>query len=179
MDYHEFMDKSGWEVSLQDYEQIIEPLYLKGPSDIVGIEVSLFCQWLKDNDFTLGQLRQIAAIAEAYDGAVSKVGGLQQKVRDLEAEVTVLGLHEQKLQERLDAVIEVVGDEHLVERMTDDIGTEDIIDAWIRAKKYEAERQAGGTVICPCCGYSVPFACFGTFSCPICGHEADTDKVIA
>lgn len=134
MDYHEFIEKSGWDVSREDYEQIIEPLYLKGPSDIVGIEVSLFCQWLKDNDFTLGQLRQIAAIAEAYDAIASKVGGLQQKVRDLEAEVTVLGVHEEKLQERLDAVIEVIGDESLVERMVDDIATEDIIDAWIRAK---------------------------------------------
>jgi hypothetical protein len=144
MDYHEFIEKSGWEISREDYEQIIEPLYLKGPSDIVGIEVTLFCQWLKDNDFTLGQLRQIAAIAEAYDGAVSKVSGLQQKVRDLEAEVTVLGLHEQKLQERLDAVIEVVGDESLVERMVDDIDTEDIIDAWVRAKIVKQNsRQVG------------------------------------
>lgn len=144
MDYHEFIEKSGWEVSREDYEQIIEPLYLKGPSDIVGIEVTLFCQWLKDNGFTLGQLRQIAAIAEAYDSAVSKVSGLQQKVRDLEAEVTVLGLHEQKLQERLDAVIEVVGDESLVERMVDDIATEDIIDAWVRAKIVKQNsRQVG------------------------------------
>lgn len=144
MDYHEFMDKSGWEVSLQDYEQIIEPLYLKGPSDITGIEVSLFCQWLKDNDFTVGQLRQIAAISEAYDGAVSKIGGLQQKVRDLEAEVAVLGLHEQKLQERLGAIIECVGDESLVERMVDDIPTEDIIDAWVRAKIVKQNsRQVG------------------------------------
>jgi hypothetical protein len=144
MDYHEFIEKSGWDVSREDYEQIIEPLYLKGPSDIVGIEVTLFCQWLKDNDFTIRQLRQIAAIAEAYDGAVSKVSGLQQKVRDLEAEVTVLGLHEQKLQERLDAVIEVVGDESLVERMVDDIATEDIIDAWVRAKIVKQNsRQVG------------------------------------
>ena len=144
MDYHEFIEKSGWEVSREDYEQIIKPLYLKGPSDIVGIEVTLFCQWLKDNDFTLGQLRQIAAIAEAYDGAVSKVSGLQQKVRDLEAEVTVLGLHEQKLQERLDAVIEVIGDETLVNRMVDDIETEDIIDAWIRSKNMKQNgRQVG------------------------------------
>ena len=144
MDYHEFIEKSGWDVSREDYEQIIEPLYLKGPSDIVGIEVTLFCQWLKGNGFTLGQLRQIAAIAEAYDGAVSKVSGLQQKVRDLEAEVTVTGLHEQKLQERLDAVIEVVGDESLVERMVDDIATEDIIDAWVRAKIVKQNsRQAG------------------------------------
>lgn len=144
MDYHEFVEKAGWDVSREDYENIIEPLYLKGPSDIVGIEVSLFCQWLKDNDFTLGQLRQIAAIAEAYDSAASKVTGLQQKVRDLEAEVTVLGLHEQKLQERLDAVIEVVGDESLVERMVDDIDTEDIIDAWVRAKIVKQNsRQVG------------------------------------
>lgn len=144
MDYHEFVEKAGWDVSREDYENIIEPLYLKGPSDIVGIEVSLFCQWLKDNDFTLGQLRQIAAIAEAYDSTASKVGGLQQKVRDLEAEVTVLGLHEQKLQERLDAVIEVVGDESLVERMVDDIDTEDIIDAWIHAKIVKQNsRQVG------------------------------------
>ena len=144
MDYHEFIEKSGWDVSREDYEQIIEPLYLKGPSDIVGIEVTLFCQWLKENDFTIRQLRQIAAIAEAYDAIASKVSGLQQKVRDLEAEATVLGLHEQKLQERLDAVIEVVGDEYLVERMTDDIGTEDIIDAWIRSKNMKQnDRQVG------------------------------------
>lgn len=143
MDYHEFIEKSGWDVSREDYEQIIEPLYLKGPSDIVGIEVTLFCQWLKDNGFTLGQLRQIAAIAEAYDAIASKVGGLQQKVRDLEAEVTVLGLHEQKLQERLDAVIEVIGDESLVERMVDDIPTEDIIDAWVRAKIVKQNKQVG------------------------------------
>ena len=144
MDYHEFIEKSGWDVSREDYEQIIEPLYLKGPSDIVGIEVTLFCQWLKDNDFTIRQLRQIAAIAEAYDAIASKVSGLQQKVRDLEAEATVLGLHEQKLQERLDAVIEVVGDEHLVERMVDDIDTEDIIDAWIRSKNMKQnDRQVG------------------------------------
>ena len=144
MDYHEFMDKSGWEVSREDYENIIEPLYLKGPSDIVGIGVSLFCQWVKDNNFTMEQLGQIAAIAEAYDSAVSKVDGLQKKVRDLEAEVTVLGLHDQKLQERLDAVIDVVDEESLVERMVDDISTEDIIDAWIRTKIVKQNsRQVG------------------------------------
>lgn len=134
MDYHEFVDKAGWDVSREDYENIIEPLYLKGPSDIVGIGVTRFCQWVKENDFTLGQLRQIAAIAEAYGGAVSKVGGLQEKVRDLQAEVTVLGLHEQKLQERLDAVIEAADEQSLVERMVDDIPTDQIIDAWVRAK---------------------------------------------
>lgn len=134
MDYHEFVDKAGWDVSREDYENIIEPLYLKGPSDIVGIGVTRFCQWVKENDFTLGQLRQIAAIAEAYDGAVSKVDGLQEKVRDLQAEVTVLGLHEQKLQERLDAVIEAADEQSLVERMVDDIPTDQIIDAWVRAK---------------------------------------------
>lgn len=69
---------------------------------------------------------------------------LNGKIYELKGEVTVLGLHEQKLQERLDAVIEVVGDEHLVERMTDDIGTEDIIDAWIRAKNVKQnDRKVG------------------------------------
>ena len=144
MDYHEFIEKSGWDVSREDYEQIIEPLYLKGPSDIVGIGMTLFCQWLRDNDFTLGQLRQIAAIAEAYDDAVSKVDELQEKVRNLEAEVTVLGLHEQQLQERLDAVIEVADEEFLVEGMVNDIPTEQIIDAWVRAKILKQNtRQVG------------------------------------
>ena len=69
---------------------------------------------------------------------------LNGKIYELKGEVTVLGLHEQKLQERLDAVIEVVGDEHLVERMVDDIETEDIIDAWIRAKNMKQNgRQVG------------------------------------
>ena len=69
---------------------------------------------------------------------------LNGKIYELKGEVTVLGLREQKLQEHLDAVIEVVGDEHLVERMVDDIETEDIIDAWIRAKNMKQNgRQVG------------------------------------
>lgn len=69
---------------------------------------------------------------------------LNGKIYELKGEVTVLGLHEQKLQERLDAVIEVVGDEHLTERMVNDIETEDIIDAWIRAKNTKQNgRQVG------------------------------------
>lgn len=134
MDYYEFCEKCGWDdISREDYEQVIEPLYMKGPSDIVGIEVTLFCQWIKKNGFCLGQLREIAAIVELYDKALTKNRELMEKVRDLEAEVTTLGLHDQKTQERLDAVIECVGDESLVERMVDDISTEDIIDAYIHA----------------------------------------------
>jgi regulator of replication initiation timing len=134
MDYNEFVGKVGWDVSREDYENIIEPLYVKAPSDIVGIGVSRFCKWVKENDFTMGQLRHIAAIAEAYDSAVSKVDELQEKIRELKAEVTVLGLHEQKMQERLNAVIEVADEESLVERMVNDIPTEQIIDAWVHAK---------------------------------------------
>ena len=143
MDYHEFRDKSGWDVSLQDYEQIIKPVYLKGPSSIVGVEVSLFCQWLNENNFTIEQLYQIASIAEAYDAAVSEVSELKKKVRDLEGELTVVGMHDQKLQARLDAVIEIVGDDTLVNRMIDDIDTEDIIDAWIRAKTVDSFSKEG------------------------------------
>lgn len=145
MDYYEFCEKCGWDdISREDYEQIIEPIYLKGPSDIVGIEVTLFCNWIKKNGFCLGQLREIANIIEIYDSTLSKVTELQAKVRDLEAEVTVLGLHDQKTQERLDAVIECVGDESLVERMVDDIATEDIIDAYIHAMTVKKNsRQVG------------------------------------
>ena len=143
MDYHEFQEKSGWDVSLQDYEQIIKPVYLKGPSSIVGAEVSLFCYWLNENNFTIEQLYQIASIAEAYDAAVSEVSELKKKVRDLEDELTVVGIHDQKLQARLDAVIEIVGDDTLVNRMVDDIDTEDIIDAWIRAKTVDSFSKEG------------------------------------
>lgn len=145
MDYYEFIEKSGWEdTTVDDYEQYILPAYMKGPSDIVGSEVTLFCRWLNDNDITLKQLKAFVPIIADFDEAVTNMQALQQKVRDLEAEVTVLGLHEHMLQERLDAVIEVVGDEHLVERMVDDIETEDIIDAWIRAKNMKQnDRQVG------------------------------------
>lgn len=145
MDYYEFIEKTSWDVSRETYDNIIEPLYLKGPSDIIGVDVPSFWKWLMENDFSVGQLRQIAAIAEAYDSAVSKVSGLQQKVRELENEVTIAGLREQKLQDRLDAVIEMVGAESLVERMVDNMDTENIIDAWIFAKivKQNSNRQVG------------------------------------
>ena len=74
----------------------------------------------------------------------SKINELNGEIHGLKGEASVMGLHERLLQERLDAVIEVIGDEHLVERMVDDIDTEDIIDAWIRAKNMKQNgRQVG------------------------------------
>ena len=74
----------------------------------------------------------------------SKINELNGEIHGLKGEASVMGLHERILQERLDAVIEVIGDEHLVERMVDDIETEDIIDAWIRSKNMKQNgRQVG------------------------------------
>ena len=73
-----------------------------------------------------------------------KINELNGEIHGLKGEASVMGLHERLLQERLDAVIEVVGDESLVERMVDDIETEDIIDAWIRSKNMKQNgRQVG------------------------------------
>ena len=73
-----------------------------------------------------------------------RINELNGEIHGLKDELAVTGLHEHILQERLDAVIEVVGDEHLVERMVDDIDTEDIIDAWIRSKNMKQnDRQVG------------------------------------
>ena len=74
----------------------------------------------------------------------SEINRLTGEIHGLKGEASVMGLHERLLQERLDAVIEVIGDEHLVERMVDDIDTEDIIDAWIRTKNMkQIDRQVG------------------------------------
>ena len=74
----------------------------------------------------------------------SEINRLTGEIHGLKGEASVMGLHERLLQERLDAVIEVVGDESLVERMVDDIETEDIIDAWIRSKNMKQNgRQVG------------------------------------
>ena len=74
----------------------------------------------------------------------SEINRLTGEIHGLKGEASVMGLHERLLQERLDAVIEVIGDEHLVERMVDDIETEDIIDAWIRSKNMKKNgRQVG------------------------------------
>ena len=74
----------------------------------------------------------------------SKINELNGEIHGLKGEASVMGLHERILQERLDAVIEVIGDESLVERMVDDIETEDIIDAWIRSKNMKQNgRQVG------------------------------------
>ena len=74
----------------------------------------------------------------------SEINRLTGEIHGLKGEASVMGLHERLLQERLDAVIEVIGDEHLVERMVDDIETEDIIDAWIRSKNMkQSGRQVG------------------------------------
>lgn len=87
----------------------------------------------------------VANLRDTVAELKSRINELNGKNRELKDELAVTGLHEHILQERLDAVIEVVGDEHLVERMVDDIETEDIIDAWIRTKnmKQNDSRQVG------------------------------------
>lgn len=100
-----------------------------------------------DDSTEVNQKLIIDTFANLHDKIAQQhsiIKDLNGKIYELKGEVTVLGLHEQKLQERLDAVIEVVGDEHLVERMTDDIGTEDIIDAWIRAKNMKQNGNQNG-----------------------------------
>ena len=74
----------------------------------------------------------------------SEINRLTGEIHGLKGEASVMGLHERLLQERLDAVIEVIADESLVARMVDDIETEDIIDAWIRTKNMKQNgRQVG------------------------------------
>ena len=87
---------------------------------------------------TVANLRDIVAELKR------KINELNGEIHGLKDELAVTGLHEHMLQERLDAVIEIIGDESLVERMVDDIETEDIIDAWIRSKNMKQnDRQVG------------------------------------
>ena len=89
----------------------------------------------------------IETVADLHDKIAqmrNKINELNGEIHGLKGEASVMGLHERLLQERLDAVIEVIGDESLVERMVDDIETEDIIDAWIRSKNMKQNgRQVG------------------------------------
>ena len=87
---------------------------------------------------TVANLRDIVAELKR------KINELNGEIHGLKGEASVMGLHERLLQERLDAVIEVIGDESLVDRMVDDIETEDIIDAGIRSKNTKQNgRQVG------------------------------------
>ena len=100
-----------------------------------------------DDSPEVNQRLIIDTVANLHDKIAqmhSKINELNGEIHGLKGEASVMGLHERILQERLDAVIEVIGDEHLVERMVDDIETEDIIDAWIRSKNMKQNgRQVG------------------------------------
>ena len=100
-----------------------------------------------DDSTEVNQRLIIETVANLHDKIAqmhSKINELNGEIHGLKCEASVMGLHERLLQERLDAVIEVIGDEHLVERMVDDIETEDIIDAWIRSKNMKQNgRQVG------------------------------------
>ena len=100
-----------------------------------------------DDSPEVNQQMIIDTVAKLHDKIAqmhSKINELNGEIHELKDELAVTGLHEHMLQERLDAVIEVIGDEHLVERMVDDIETEDIIDAWIRTKNMKQnDRQVG------------------------------------
>ena len=99
--------------------------------DSLGVNQQLIIDTVKDLRDTVAELKR-------------KINELNGEIHGLKGEASVMGLHERLLQERLDAVIEVIGDESLVERMVDDIETEDIIDAWIRSKNMKQNgRQVG------------------------------------
>lgn len=89
-------------------------------------------------------IENVAKLHDKIAQMHSKINELNSEIHELKDELAVTGLHERILQERLDAVIEVIGDESLVNRMVDDIETEDIIDAWIRTKNMKQNgRQVG------------------------------------
>ena len=89
-------------------------------------------------------IENVAKLHDKIAQMHSKINELNGEIHGLKDELAVTGLHEHMLQERLDAVIEIIGDESLVERMVDDIETEDIIDAWIRTKNMKQNgRQVG------------------------------------
>ena len=97
-----------------------------------------------DDSAEMNQRLIIDTVANLHDKIAqmhSKINELNGEIHGLKGEASVMGLHERLLQERLNAVIEVIGDEHLVERMVDDIETEDIIDAWIRSKNMKQVGQ--------------------------------------
>lgn len=100
-----------------------------------------------DDSLEVNQRLIVDTVANLRDTVAEmkrRINELNGEIHGLKGEASVMGLHERILQERLDAVIEVVGDEHLVERMVDDIETEDIIDAWIRTKNMQQNgRQVG------------------------------------
>ena len=100
-----------------------------------------------DDSPEVNQRLIIDTVANLHDKIAqmhSKINELNGEIHGLKGEASVMGLHERILQERLDAVIEVIGDESLVERMVDDIETEDIIDAWIRTKNMKQNGRQGG-----------------------------------
>lgn len=89
-------------------------------------------------------IENVAKLHDKIAQMHSKINELNGEIHGLKDELAVTGLHEHMLQERLDAVIEIIGDESLVNRMVDDIDTEDIIDAWIHAKNMKQNgRQVG------------------------------------
>ena len=100
-----------------------------------------------DDSIEVNQKMIIDTVKDLRDNVAElkrRINELNGEIHGLKGEASVMGLHERILQERLDAVIEVIGDESLVNRMVDDIETEDIIDAWIRTKNMKQNgRQVG------------------------------------
>ena len=119
-----FSAKTGNEGSMtMEQSEFMNKLCL--PCDVsTEVNQKLILDTVKDLRDTVAELKR-------------RINELNGEIRGLKDELAVTGLHEHILQERLDAVIEVIGDEHLVERMVDDIETEDIIDAWIRSKNMK------------------------------------------
>lgn len=137
MDYHEFIEKSGWDITEDEYEQYVLPTYMKGPSDIIGIEVTLFCRWLKDSGITMKQLKAIVPIICDFDEAVTKVQALQTQIRDMEADLMLSRTNEDAVERRLRAVLRCYGEDDVCQRMVDDIPTDQIIDMYARAKAIQ------------------------------------------
>ena len=91
-----------------------------------------------DDSPEVNQRLIIDTVANLHDKITqmhSKINELNGEIHGLKGEASVMGLHERLLQERLDAVIEVIGDESLVDRMVDDI------DRW---EEYEAPETIEG-----------------------------------
>lgn len=86
-----------------------------------------------DDSPEVNQQLIIDTVAALHD----KVAELNGKLHDLETQVMLSKTNEEAVERRLNAVIRCFGEENIVERMIDDVDTEDVIDLYARRQGIE------------------------------------------
>lgn len=141
MQYKEFMEKTRgtYNITYEEYTDVIEPFYLHVPSTIAGNTATEFCDWLTDNFVFNGSVMAagsaMKSLGTAYDREVTKANELSAALSESEKANAALAKELEIMKKRLNALIDVIDIDQVKAYLSEQVSLLGMLDAYSGVKE--------------------------------------------